>query len=174
MQSKSGRIRVSNGPINNAAADNQHTLRIALRLWGLDESAVKSWIGELPTLDGSLSWELAHSQIPDGADMVVHTVKPSRHAPGSFCWNCVGANRAMLRSWDMSRTEMVLFVGAADQLPSERVGHWSIAGRLTPYAALHNLALLIDASCERIPQGHATVRRDLLALIAGHVDAAYS
>jgi hypothetical protein len=165
---------MTNEPIHYAAPGNQHTLRIVLRLWGVDEPVVKSWISELPTCNGVLSWEVSNSCVADGAHIVVNMVKPSRHASGAFCWNCVGANRAMLRSWDMSRTEMVLFVGAADQLPSERVGHWSIAGRLTPYAALHNLALLIDASCERIPQGHATVRRDLLALIAGHVDAAYS
>jgi hypothetical protein len=165
---------MTNEPIHYAAPGNQHTLRIVLRLWGVDEPVVKSWISELPTCNGVLSWEVSNSCVADGAHIVVNMVKPSRHASGAFCWNCVGANRAMVRSVDMSHTEMTLFVGAADRLPSDRVGHWSAAGRLTPYAALHTLAFLIDASRARFPQAPAVVWRDLLGLVTVHLDAAHS
>ncbi|WP_144157893.1 hypothetical protein [Paraburkholderia sp. BCC1885] len=174
MQEQSRPLRIGNTPIHWVAPANQHTLRIALRLWGLNEPTVKSWINELPTLNGLLSWEVAHSRIVDDADIVVHMVKPSRKGPEAFCWNCVGANRAMVRSLDVSHTEMVLFAGGADQLPSDRSGHWAAAGQLTPREALHTLALMIGASSTRLPQGHAAVRRELLALVTGYLDAAHS
>lgn len=174
MQAPSSPIRVSITPVQYVAPGNRHTLRIALRLWGLDEPVVKSWVSELPALNGLLSWEITNSRIADGADIVVHMVKPSRPAPGAFCWNCVGANRAMARSLHMSHAEMVLFVGAADELPSDRAGHWAAGGRLTSRAALHTLALLIGASSMRLPHGHITVRRDLLALLTRQLDAAHS
>jgi hypothetical protein len=142
-------------------------------MWGFDEYEVKSRMSELPALNGLLSWEIAHSRYAEGADMVLHLVNPSRPAPGGFCWNCLGANRAMVRSLETSRTEMVLFAGAAGQLPRGRAGHWAAADRLPAWVALNTLALLI-ASSARLNEAHATVRRELLPLIARHLDAAHS
>ena len=135
---------------------NHGSLRIALRLWGFDESIVKARMNELPALNGLVSWEIAHSPNAEGADMVLHLVNPSRPAPGAFCWNCLGANRAMVRSLETSRTEMVLFAGTADQLPRRRAGHWAVAGSLPTWVALHTLLrshlechLMLRASAQR-------------------------
>lgn len=166
-------IHIDNTLAPNLSRSNRHSLRIALRLWGFDESAVKSRMSESPTLNGLLSWDIARSRDAEGVDMVLHLVNPSRPAPGSFCWNCLGANRAMVRSLETSRTEMVLFAGTADQLPRGRAGLWAAAGKLTMWDALHTLALLI-ASSAQLTAVHGAVRRELLPLIASHLDAAYS
>ena len=167
-------IHIDKTPVRDFMRSNRRNIRIALRLWGFDESVVKSRMNELPSLNGLLSWEIARSRNGEGSDVVLHLVNPSRPAPGAFCWNCLGANRAMVRSLETSRTEMVFFAGAAEQLPRDRTGHWAAAGNLPTWVALHTLALLIGASSVQFTDAHATVRRELLPLIASHLDAAHS
>jgi hypothetical protein len=45
-------IHIDNAPAPNLSLSNRHSLRIALRLWGFDESAAKSRMSESPTLNG--------------------------------------------------------------------------------------------------------------------------
>lgn len=102
----------------------------------------------------------------EGPDVVLHLVNISTPAPGAFCGNCLGANRATVQSLETSRIEMVLFVGPVEQLPHDRTAHWAAAGKLLTRAALHTLGLMIGASSVQLTDAHAKVRRELLPLIA--------
>lgn len=114
--------------------------RIGLRLWGFVESEIGTWIPGLPTLDGSLCWEIARQRDGDGADMIIHLVKSSSNALGSFCWNCVGANEAIRAAASTSRIEAALFSGDERRVPAARSGLWTMAGARPAHAALHTLA----------------------------------
>lgn len=115
-------------------------LRIGLRLWGFVESEVNTWIPNLPTLDGLLSWEIARQRDGDGAGMIIHLVKSSPNELGSFCWNCVGANEAIRASANAARVEAALFSGDERRLPAVRSGLWAMAGTRPVETALHTLA----------------------------------
>lgn len=130
-----------NGNSGNRAMLSERTMmRIGLRVWGFAESEVNAWIRELPVLDGSLCWEFSHQRDGGGADVIIHMVKSSSPALGSFCWNCVGANDAIRTSRWSSRVEMVLFYGDATRLPQVRYGLWAMAGARLAESALHMLA----------------------------------
>ncbi|WNC91623.1 hypothetical protein RI103_09850 [Paraburkholderia sp. FT54] len=115
-------------------------LRVGLRLWGFAESEVDAWTPGLPVFDGLLSWEIARHRDGDGAGMIIHLVKSSSRALGSFCWNCVGANEAIRASANTSRVEAALFCGDESRLPAVRSGFWAMAGTRPAEAALHTLA----------------------------------
>lgn len=70
------------------------TLRIGLRLWGL-EDRLESWFDDLPGHDGRSRWEIVHQREGDGADLVIHLVKLSSAVLSSFCWNRAGAAHTM-------------------------------------------------------------------------------
>ncbi|GAB7526796.1 hypothetical protein [Paraburkholderia sp. 2C] len=154
-----------------ADRNSQPTLHVALRPWGFDEHEVHSWLDGLPSLDGMLSWTIARDRIAENAVLVVHVVKPSPRAQDAFCWNCVGANHAMVCAWESTRPEIVLFAGDATQLPQRRAGFWAVAGDLPAHTALHALAYMIGASAGNDARGRFGMRRDLLAIIAQRLDA---
>jgi len=134
-------VDINGRPGNRPNRSDGAALRIGLRLWGFAESRVDTWIQGLPVLDdGSLSWEIAHQRDGDGADMIIHLVKSSPRALGSFCWNCVGANDAMRASEGSSRVEIALFSGDETRLPLVRSGLWAMAGTRATESALHTLA----------------------------------
>ncbi|SEJ91437.1 hypothetical protein [Paraburkholderia diazotrophica] len=151
--------------------DNTQTLCIAMRLWGFDESEVQSWMSELPDLQGALSWKISRVRRETDADIVVHLVKPARRTNDEFCWHSIQANRAVLASFPANRTEMVLFTGNANELPSRRSGHWALTGTLSPHTALARLGRLVAASSTPHGAMHGPVRRDLLRMIAQQLDA---
>ncbi|WP_412526837.1 hypothetical protein [Burkholderia lata] len=151
---------------------NRVPLRIALRLWGYDASQVQTWIESLPTLDGSLAWALAVAPDHHDAAVVVHLVKPSSPVGSKFCWNCIGANRAIERRLSMSGTALVLFAGHAHQMPSARTGQWIVAGGLPPWAALSQLSHLIVAAAAPTPSGARAVRSHLLEMMVRELDGA--
>ncbi|MBN3757444.1 hypothetical protein G3N95_31240 [Paraburkholderia sp. Tr-20389] len=151
--------------------DNAHTLRIALRLWGFDETEVRSWIGELPDLDGSIAWKISRLRRETDADIVVHLVQPTRRANDAFCWHSIQANQAVLASYAAGRNEMVLFTGSPDELLKRRSGHWALSGTLSPQAALARLGRLIAASSTRPEGTRHVVRREVLRMIAQQLDA---
>jgi hypothetical protein len=146
-------------------------LHIALRPWGFDEHEVQAWLDSLPSLNNMLNWTLARDRAAESAALVVHVVKPSPRAQDTFCWNCVGANRAMVCALEGTRPEIVLFAGNATQLPHRRAGFWSIAGDMPAHTALHALAYMIGASAGKDADGQFAMRRNLLAIIAQHLDA---
>jgi hypothetical protein len=150
---------------------NGPTLRLALRLWGYEESEVQSWIDELHALHSAATWRISRERTAHGADLVVHLVKPSRTRGAAFCWNCAGANYALAQS-PACAIEMVLFEGLADQLPSVRAGHWAAAGALLPQAALGRLSHLVVAASTLRSHRRAVVRRNLLCMITRQLDAA--
>lgn len=147
-------------------------LRIALRLWGYDASQAQTWIELLPTLDGSIAWALAVAPDNHDADVVVHMVKPSRPVGSTFCWNCIGANRAIARWPSASGTALVLFAGHAYQMPSARTGQWIVAGGLSPCAALSQLSHLITAAAAPTSSGAMAVRNHLLEMMVRELDGA--
>lgn len=161
--------RRSRCPRNDSA-----TLRIALRPWGFDACVVQSWINALPTLDRAIAWELATDRRAPGADIVVHVVRPAPAARGQFCWNGIGANYALRQSLAACGTELALLIGASEQMPAERVGHWVAAGALPPAAALARLGRLIAACAapRPQPQPQPPVRRALMRLISHDLDMA--
>lgn len=147
-------------------------LRIALRLWGYDASQAQTWIESLPTLDGSIAWALAVAPDNHDADVVVHMVKPSRPVGSTFCWNCIGANRAIARRPSASGTALVLFAGHAYQMPSARTGQWIVAGGLSPCEALSQLSHLITAAAAPTSSGAMAVRNHLLEMMVRELDGA--
>ncbi|MBR8086045.1 hypothetical protein KDX23_25255 [Burkholderia vietnamiensis] len=147
-------------------------LRIALRLWGYDASQAQTWIESLPTLDGSIAWALAVAPDNHDADVVVHMVKPSRPVGSTFCWNCIGANRAIARRPSASGTALVLFAGHASQMPSARTGQWIVADGLSPCAALSQLSHLITAAAAPTSSGAMAVRNHLLEMMVRELDGA--
>lgn len=151
---------------------NRAPLRIALRLWGYDASQAQTWIESLPTLDGSLAWALAVASDNRDADVVVHMVKPSCLVGSTFCWNCIGANRAIQRRLSVSGTALVLFAGHACQMPSARTGQWVVAGGLPPCAALSQLSHLIAAAAAPTSSGAKAVRSHLLEMMVRELDGA--
>jgi hypothetical protein len=171
MTKPTSTIRTGASQTDRDANGNGSMLCIALRLWGYEESALQSWIGELPALNSAITWRISRERTAHGADVVVHLVKPSRAGGAAFCWNCAGANYALAQS-PASAIEMVLFEGLADQLPSVRAGHWAAAGALSPQAALGRLGCLIAAASTLRSDRRAVVRRDLLRMITPQLDAA--
>ncbi|HDR9076404.1 TPA: hypothetical protein QDA97_005225 [Burkholderia vietnamiensis] len=151
---------------------NRTPLRIALRLWGYDASQAQTWIESLPTLNGSLAWTLAVVPDDHGADVVVHMVKPSRPAGSMFCWNCIGANRAIARRPSEFGTALVLFAGHTHQMPSACTGQWIVAGGLPPCEALSQLSHLIAAAAAPTSSGAMAVRSHLLKMMARELDGA--
>ncbi|WP_430231273.1 hypothetical protein [Paraburkholderia tropica] len=147
-------------------------LRIAIRLWGYDTSVAQTWIGSLPSLNGALAWTLALSPDSLDVDLVVHMVKPSPDVRGGFCWNCVGANRALVQMHSTTGKALALFAGQTRQLPAARSGLWIAAGKLPPRAALMRLAHLIGAVATLSPSGDATVRDHVLWMIGRELDVA--
>ncbi|MBN3769687.1 hypothetical protein [Burkholderia sp. Se-20378] len=168
-------------PIGNPNLDNASNaravhgdgaaLRIALRLWGIDEHDAQAWLAGPRSRQIRLDWRIARDRAAAGADIVVHVVKPAARRPDGFCWNCIGANGALSRSLDHARTEIALFAGDESELPPHRSGHWAIAGTLDIRSALDTLGRSLHASAARLPDGRIFVRRDLLALIATQLDA---
>ncbi|HWT36089.1 MAG TPA: hypothetical protein VN289_07385 [Paraburkholderia sp.] len=154
-----------------ATRDSRQPLRIALRLWGFDESEVQSWMSGLPDVDGTIAWKISRVRRETDADIVVHLVKPARGADDAFCWHSIQANRAVLASYAAGRTEMILFAGSAEELLKRRSGHWALMGSLPPQAALAKLGRLIAASSTRPAGMHGVVRRDVLRMIAQQLDA---
>lgn len=136
----SNAIEIGRRPGNRPVRFDGAALRVGLRLWGFVESEVDTWIPGLPVLDGLLSWEIARHRDGEGAAMIIHLVKSSSRALGSFCWNCVGANEAIRASASTSRMEVVLFSGDERRLPAVRSGLWMMAGTRPTEAALHTLA----------------------------------
>ena len=165
-------IHAGTSPIDRDARNGRRPLCIALRLWGYEESEVQSWMSELPGLNGAITWRISRDRLARGADIVVHMVRPTRLTGDGFCWNSVGANRAVYRSEAECGTEMILFEGKAEHLPRHRAGHWAAAGTLQPHAALGRLGCLIAASSTYQPRMQAGVRRNLLGMIAQQLDAA--
>ncbi|WP_227749190.1 hypothetical protein [Paraburkholderia atlantica] len=100
----------------------------------------------------------------------MHLVKPARRANDAFCWHSIQANRAVLASYAAGRTELVLFAGTWDQLPTRRSGHWALTGRLSPLAALARLGQLIAASSTQRGTIQGPVSRELLRTIAQQLD----
>ncbi|CAM2171795.1 conserved hypothetical protein [Burkholderia latens] len=164
--------------LNASGASNAHApdglrrvLRVALRLWGVDERTAQGWLPWLQSQHPRLAWQIARDRAAVGADVVVHVVKPSARRSDGFCWNSIGANGAMVRSRDGARSEVALLAGHTRQLPNRRAGHWAIAGKLDSCAALDALARALHASAVHGPDGRIAVRTDLLALIATRLDA---
>ncbi len=145
-------------------------LRIALRLWGIDEAAAQFWLDDLPTLNGLVSWDIAFDRRAKGADVVVHLVKPT--ANSEFCWNCVGANAALKRPASAYGMELALFAGDASAMPAERAGHWVAAGTFSPFAALFRLTHLLAAVAVPQPPARVAMRGKLLTMIATQLDVA--
>ncbi|ANB75669.1 hypothetical protein AYM40_25360 [Paraburkholderia phytofirmans OLGA172] len=142
---------------NQPTRTDSATLRIGLRLWGFVESEVSMWIPGLPTLGGLLAWEIAQQRDGEGAGMIIHLVKSSSNALGSFCWNCLGANEAIRASANAARVEVALFSGDVRRLPAVRSGLWAMAGTRPVETALHTLAhavtipqLMHDRACQKV------------------------
>ncbi|WP_059510650.1 hypothetical protein [Burkholderia diffusa] len=150
--------------------DSRRALRVALRLWGIDERDAQTWLPGLRSRHPQLHWRIARDRAAAGADIVVHVVKPALRGSDGFCWNCTGANAALSRPLDRTRVEMALFAGNAEQLPRRRAGLWPIAGSLDTGTALDALAHWLRASAASGPDGRITVRPELLALIAARLD----
>jgi hypothetical protein len=136
----SNALEISGRRGNRPLPSDGAALRVGLRLWGFAEAEVEAWLAGLPVLDGLLSWEIARHRDGDGAGMIIHLVKSSSRALGSFCWNSVGANEAIRASANMSRIEAALFTGDESRLPAVRSGLWAMAGTRPVEAALHTLA----------------------------------
>ena len=147
-------------------------LRIAVRLWGYDASLAQTWMESLPSLNESLAWTLALTTSSVNTDLMLHMVKPSHDLRAGFCWNCVGANRALARSDSANGNALALFAGHANQLPVTRTGLWIAAGTLAPLAALFRLAHLLAAVTAPTPSGAATVRNEVLGMVARELDVA--
>ncbi|CAB3696244.1 hypothetical protein LMG27174_03436 [Paraburkholderia rhynchosiae] len=115
-------------------------LRIGLRLWGFDEYEVRGWGENLPTLGGRISWEIMHDCDADGVGAVIHLVRSSAQTLASFCWNCVGANRAIRLAQGAAVLHVAVFSGDARRLPTPRYGLWAIAGRRSEEQTVHEIA----------------------------------
>jgi len=113
---------------HDSSALHAKTMRVCLRLWGIDERAAAAWLADLPTLGGRISWEIARKPEAGPADLMIHLVKPSRPVSGAFCWNCVGANEAIRRGNASGTPQIALFSGKASRLPAFRSGCWISAG----------------------------------------------
>lgn len=147
-------------------------MRIAVRLWGYDTSLAQAWIESLPTLNGTFACTLALTARHPDADLVLHMVEPSCDVRAGFCWNCVGANRALAHARSARQNALALFAGHAIALPAMRNGLWIATGTLPPRAALFRLAHLIAAAVEPGASGTVTLRTHLLQMIARELDVA--
>lgn len=145
-------------------------MHIAVRLWGYDASLAEAWVESFPTVNGTLACTLALAASHPDADLVVQMVKPSDTVRSGFCWNCVGANRALAHAHSAQRNVLALFEGHATQLPAMRNGLWIATGALPPQIALFRLAPLIAAAAGRNTSGTVTLRTDLLGMIARELD----
>ncbi|MBN3811008.1 hypothetical protein [Paraburkholderia sp. Ac-20347] len=147
-------------------------LRIAIRLWGYDAAVAQTWLDSLPTLDGLIGWSIALAPDSPGAHMVVHMIKPSQMPGATFCWNCMGANRAIARMDPADGAAIALFAGHANALPPARDGLWMTSGALPPRAALFRLAHLIGAAAMPTSSGDFALRYHVLEMIGSALDAA--
>jgi hypothetical protein len=145
-------------------------MRVAIRLWGYDAALAEAWIESFPSVNGTLACTLALTASHPDADLVLHMVKPSGNLRSGFCWNCVGANRALAHAHSAQRNVLALFEGHATQLPVVRNGLWIATGALPPHIALFRLAPLIAAATGQSALGTVTLRTDLLAMIARELD----
>lgn len=119
---------------------SRKSMRVGLRLWGFYEFEVEGWLQDLPDSGGKASWEIARHR--DGAelDMVIHLVRSTSASCGPFCWNCVGADRAMQRSIGSPTTHIALFFGDVRRLPAHRSGLWMLLDGCSERMALHTVA----------------------------------
>ena len=122
-------------------------LRIGLRLWGIDEYEVLCWGERLPTLGERIVWDIVHDPDSDDAGMVIHLVRSSAATLGSFCWNCVGANRAMYRATRSSSLNVAVFSGDPRRLPTPRYGLWAMAGRRSEAETVHEVVRTLVFPC---------------------------
>ncbi|WP_321808815.1 hypothetical protein [Burkholderia sp. BCC1993] len=171
MTRPTGSPDINNALNARAPQSRGPALRVALRLWGVDERDGQAWLVGLRPRHARLDWWIARDRAAAGADIVVHVVKPTAHRPDGFCWNCIGASGALNRSLEGERTEIALFTGDASQMPHRRSGLWVVAGALDTCSALDALGRSMYASVGCLAGGRITVRRDLLALIAQRLDA---
>jgi len=147
-------------------------MRIAVRLWGYETSLAQAWIESFPTLNGAFACTLALTASHPDADLVLHMVEPSCDVRTGFCWNCVGANRALAHASSAQRNALALFAGDAIALPAMRSGLWIATGKLPPRAALFRLAHLNAAAVAPGASGAVTLRTHLLQMIARQLDVA--
>jgi hypothetical protein len=119
---------------------NRHLIRVGLRLWGFYDFEVEGWLQGLPSSAAKASWEVVRNREGKELDMVLHLVRSTSASCGPFCWNCVGANRAMQRSIGSSTTHLALFFGDVRRLPVHRSGLWMLLDGCSERAALHTVA----------------------------------
>jgi len=119
---------------------SRNPMRIGLRLWGFYDFEVEGWLQDLPRSGGKDSWEIALHRDGEGFDMMIHLVRSTSASCGSFCWNCVGADRAMQRSFGSPTTHLALFFGDVRRLPAHRSGLWMLLDGCSEQAALHTVA----------------------------------
>ncbi|GAB7524627.1 hypothetical protein [Paraburkholderia sp. 2C] len=115
-------------------------MRVGLRLWGFYDFEVEGWLQDLPGSGAKASWEVLRHRDGKGLDMVIHLVRSTSESCGPFCWNCVGANRAMQRSIGSSTTHIALFFGDVRRLPVHRCGLWMLLDGCNERMALHTVA----------------------------------
>ncbi len=123
----------------NRMYTNASPLLVGLRLWGFDRPKVRRWGENLPTLGGRLAWEIMHDPDDDAVDVVIHLVRSSATALGSFCWNCVGANRAMHDARHGRVLNVAIFSGDARRLPAQLNGLWVMAGQRPQEDIVHEV-----------------------------------
>lgn len=112
-----GNPNLDNASKARAVHGDRTALRIALRLWGIDERDAQAWLTGPRSKPMQLDWRIARDRAAAGADIVVHVVRPAARRSDGFCWNCIGANGALNRSLDHAHTEIALFAGDARELP---------------------------------------------------------
>lgn len=123
----------------NRIYTNASPLLIGLRLWGFERLEVRHWGENLPTLGGRLAWEIMRDPDNDAVDVVIHLVRSSATALGSFCWNCVGANRAMHGARHGAVLNVAIFSGDARRLPAQLNGLWVMAGKRPAEDIVHEV-----------------------------------
>ena len=119
---------------------SRNPMRVGLRLWGFYDFEVEGWLRDLPDFGGGAAWEIARHRDGAALDMVIHLVRATSVSCGPFCWNCVGADRAMQRSIGSPTTHIALFFGDVRRLPAQRSGLWMLLGGCSERMALHTVA----------------------------------
>jgi hypothetical protein len=119
---------------------SRNAMRVGLRLWGFYDFEVEGWLHDLPGSGEKASWEIARHRDSTELDMVIHLVRATSASCGPFCWNCVGADRAMQRSIGGPVTHIALFFGDVRRLPAHRSGLWMLLDGCSERVALHTVA----------------------------------
>jgi hypothetical protein len=119
---------------------SRNPMRVGLRLWGFHDFEVEGWLHDLPGRGEEASWEIARRRDSAELGMVIHLVRSSSASCGPFCWNCVGADRAMQRSIGGPATHIALFFGDVRRMPAHRSGLWMLLDGCSERAALHTVA----------------------------------